>query len=401
MPADDGPEREPDQPAGRSLDGLSVEQLRARCARSVSGHRPVPPDKLLAELASSPYAALPWDSYGEGEAVGLLEDRVAGLLGTEAAVFVPKGVIAQQAALRVWTERARRPTVAVHPRSHLDLDEDGAYEHLHDLRPLRLGGDHAPFTVAALADAHVPVGAVTVELPLRRSGFVLPPWEELVAIGAWSRAHGAALHLDGARLWTCPPYYGRPLPEIAAVADSVYVSLYKDVGGLAGCVLAGAADFLAETQVWLRRHGAPLYRALPYVVAALDGLDRHLPRIDGYVARAREVAAALAAHPDLRVLPDPPHTNGFTVALPAGEQAVAAACRAVAARSGVWVAGRAVPTALPDVSLVEVQIGDASDDVPVAEIVALFAEVAERARSGALPANAEVIAGTSAGTGAG
>lgn len=71
------------------------------------------------------------------------------------------------------------------------------------------------------------------------------------------RTQGAAIHMDGARLWECTPYYARSPAAIAALFDTVYVSLYKGLGGLAGCCLAGAEEVIAEARIWRRRHGAP------------------------------------------------------------------------------------------------------------------------------------------------
>jgi len=178
-----------------------------------------------------------------------LEARVATLLGKEAGVFAMKGMIAQMAALRVWTDRSGVATVALHPRSHIDLDEEGAYERLHRLIPARVGG-HSPFVVEELQEIHEPLGAVVVELPLRRAGYRLPLWDELVAISEWCRDCGLPLHFDGARLWEAAPFYGRPYAEIAALADSVYVSFYKGLGALAGCVLCGPADFISDVRLW-------------------------------------------------------------------------------------------------------------------------------------------------------
>jgi threonine aldolase len=304
-----------------TLDEAEKRRLKAACRRFLSGHEPRSmPDRLrlLADLAPDE----PPDEYGAGSVVERLERQVADLLGKERAVFVPKGVIAQQAALRVWSERANRRALVVHPKSHLDLDEEAAYERLHPFRPIRRGADHAPFAVADLEDVREPVFALTVELPLRRAGFRLPPWEELKALAAWARDRGAAFHLDGARLWEAQPFYGRSLAEIAGLADSVYVSFYKGLGGLAGSALAGPADFIAETAVWRTRHGANLYQAYPYALAALDGLDRHLPRMAAYAERAREIAQALGGVDGITPTPLPPHTNAFQAHLRGDARAV-------------------------------------------------------------------------------
>ncbi len=196
----------------------------------------------------------------------LLERRVAQLLEMPAATFVIKGVIAQQAALRTWCERRQRMTVALHPRSHIAADENGALERLHPIHVVRLG-DASHFTAAELQTLGEQIGAVTIELPLRRAGYRLPEWDELVAISTWCRDRGVPLHLDGARLWEAATGYDRSPRDIAALADSVYVSFYKGLGALAGCALVGDDDFLSEAHVWASRLGANVFAAYPYAAA--------------------------------------------------------------------------------------------------------------------------------------
>lgn len=345
----------------------------ARCTLVLSGHRAKPVRQVLSELAASPFAEAAPDMYGEGALIGSLEAQVAALLGKEAAVFSPKGVIAQQAALRTWAERSGSPLVALHPKSHIDFDENGAYERLHNLRPVRLGGDFAPFVAADLEKVRERLGVVTAELPLRRAGFRVLPWDDWTAIGAWARAQKVPLHLDGARIWECGPFYDRPYAEIAAVADSVYVSFYKGLGGIAGCVLAGSASFIAEAKVWLGRHGSALITSFPMVISALEGLKQHLPKMPAYHARAREIADALAALPGVRIAPSPPQTNSFQVYLPGTIEGWNAATLALAEQSGVSIFRRFAATPFADMVMSEVVIGDACEGFATAEIVARVA----------------------------
>jgi threonine aldolase len=343
--------------------------LRARCTKFLSGHRPKTGRQWFEELAQSSFAELSPDFYGEGEAVQTLEHEVANLLGKPAALFVPKGIIAQQMALRVWTERNGRPLIALHPKSHLALDERDAVERLHHLPLLRLGRDFAPFTAADLAAAAEPLGAVSVELPLRRAGFRLPPWAELTAIASWCREQSVPFHLDGARLWESQPFYDRPLHEIAGLADSVYVSLYKGLGGLSGCLLAGPEDFIASARIWQTRHGGFLWAAFPYVISGLEGLRHHLPRMRHYVERARSIASALTTLPGVRIVPEPPETNGFQLYLPASPASLDRAHLDLAERERTWLFGGFAATMFPDLAISEISVGDAAEDWTDAEIV--------------------------------
>jgi len=357
-------------------------EIRSRCRKTLSGHRPRSVRRWLEELAASVDPALRPDEYGEGEAVQALERETAALLGKPAATFVPKGVIAQQAALRVWTDRMGRKTVALHPKSHIAFDERDAIERLHGLASTRLGHDWAPFTAADLEAAGEDFGAVTVELPLRRAGYKLPDWATLNGISEWCRQRGVPLHLDGARLWESQPYYGRSLAEIAGLADSVYVSLYKGLGGLAGCILAGAEDFIRAARVWQDRHGGFLPTAMAEIASAQWGLRHHLPRMPLYVERARSLAASLDALPGLRAVPNPPQTNSFQLYLPAAPAALETAHRAIAEAEGLWLFGRFAPTGRPDQAMAEIAIGDAAEDWQDDEVAAVVARLVETARHG-------------------
>lgn len=326
----------------------------------------------LTSLATMPESDEYPDLYGVGSPVRELENRVAKLLDKPAARFVVKGVIAQQAALRSWTDATGIATVGLHPRSHLDLDELGAFERLHHLRAVRLG-EHGTFSVAELEAVGEPLGAVTVELPLRNAGFALPEWDELVAVSQWCRERGVAMHLDGARLWESAPYYDVPVSDIAALADSVYVSFYKGVGGLGGCALAGSEDFLARAAPWLTRHGADVFTTFPYTLSALAGMDRYLPQIPAYRARALTLAHTLGQLPGVTV--NQPQTNSFPVFLAANGEALDAAHLRLAERTGTWLFNSFATTRVPGITMAEVQVGEATRAISDSDAAAMVQEL--------------------------
>lgn len=355
-------------------------ELRNRCTRWLNGHRPLRSMReSLQALAELPEAALPLDVYGQGQAVQALEAEVAALLGKPAARFMHKGVAAQLAALKTWAERHGNRRVALHQQCHIALDEQNAFEALLGLRGERLGFADTPLNVTQLdacaADGGLP-GSVVVELPLRRGGYRLPEWSELRAISGWCRERGVALHLDGARLWEAAAHYERPLADIAALADSVYVSFYKGLGGLAGCLLLGDADFIDATAPWRTRLAGNVHTLYPFVLSARDGLRRHLPRMPAYRERAQAFAAALAAHGaelGWRVAPEPPQVNAFQLHLPAAPDPLRDAMLDVARRDGFWLGARAVASQLLDGgAMVEVVIGDAADGWADEEAVAAW-----------------------------
>ncbi|WP_105970855.1 threonine aldolase family protein [Streptomyces geranii] len=276
---------------------------------------------LLDGAADSYDLDEPSDIYGGG-IVETLEERVAGLLGKEAAAFFPTGTMAQQVALRCWAGRTGNPAVALHALAHPELHERNAFSTVSGLRPLRLTDEPRPPTAAEVRDFDEPFGTLMLELPLRDAGFVLPTWEELSEVVEAARERDAVVHFDGARLWESTTHFGRPLDEIAGLADSVYVSLYKSLDGYGGAALAGPRTLVEEAKAWRHRYGGAVFQQFPTALSALIGLDRELPRLPEYVAHARVVAAALregfaaAGMPWARVHPEVPHTNEFQVWLP-------------------------------------------------------------------------------------
>ena len=99
------------------------------------------------------------------------------------------------------------------------------------------------------------------------------------------------------------PVLRSALSEIAALFDTVYVSFYKGLGGVAGGILLGEEDVIAEAREWRQRHGGTLFNLWPYASAALAGLRLRLPRMDAYVQHARAVAVAVSAIDGVRWCP--------------------------------------------------------------------------------------------------
>ncbi|MFD8075132.1 threonine aldolase family protein [Streptomyces sp. NPDC059718] len=357
------------------------------CDRVLSHGKPATMRERLARLAGRDGLERPVDMYGDG-IVAELEHRVAGLLGTEEAVWFPTGTMAQQVALRCWAGRTGNPVVALHPLAHPEVHERGALSALSGLRTVH------PTTARRIPDADEvrgmdePFGTLMLELPLRDAGFVLPTWDELTATVAAARERDAVVHFDGARLWECPPHFGQPLGEIAGLADSVYVSFYKSLGGVSGAALACPADLAAEARTWRHRYGGLVFQQWPAVLAALDGLDHELPRLPEYVAHAKVVAAALrdalaAGAGWVRVHPDVPHTHQFQVWLAQSPDLLNEAAVRQAEETKTALFGRWAEAEVPGVAMTEVTVGASAlewDAAAVGDAVADFLRLVDVAR---------------------
>ncbi len=363
------------------MDEVEIRAAWAGCERWIVGSGPAArdPRATLGALAERAPAVADVDTYGEGALAERLELRVASELGKESAVWMPSGTMAQQIALRVHARARRIDAVAFHPYCHLDTHEERAYEWLHGLRAVVVGDRSRLISAADVESLREPVAALLLELPQRDLGGLLPDWDELLAVCAAARERGAALHLDGARLWQCTPHYGRPLQEIAELFDSVYVSFYKDLGAPAGCALAGSKELIDEARIWQVRHGGRLFSAFPYLLAAELGLDEILPRVPSYVARARELGVALAGLDGVTVVPAPPQTAMFHALVRRPLEPLRRAALDLAREEKVWLGVYARPTEDPAVQRTEITIAEAGLAVEVEEATHLWAEALSRA----------------------
>lgn len=280
------------------------------CDRTVTWRRD-PPAAHLARLAKeADELDLAWDSYGERGAVALLETTVAELLGKPDAAMMPSGVMGQQAVLRVWCDRQGSVRVALPDLSHLLHHEADGPRLVHGLRLEHLTTGRRTATADDLTAMPGRLGAVLVELPLRDAGCLLPTWDELTALSEAARTRGVPLHADGARLWEAQAHYDRPLAEIAGLFDSVYVSLYKGLGAMAGAVVVAETEVVEELKRWRTRMGGTLMRLTPYAVGGLIGLREELPHFAESRTWARALASELADR-GLRPHPIEPHISTF------------------------------------------------------------------------------------------
>ncbi|GMQ58441.1 aminotransferase class I/II-fold pyridoxal phosphate-dependent enzyme [Vallitalea sediminicola] len=255
----------------------------------------------------------PIDFYGNGAIINDFEDKVAKMLGKEKAVFFPSGTMAQQIALRMWCDEKKIYRVAYHPLSHLEIYEQDGLKKLHNIETVLLGKENRLFTIEDLKKVGTDISTLLVELPQRGIGGQLPNWEELNEILDYCKRNNIRTHLDGARLWEITPYYHKELKEICAGFDSVYVSFYKSIGGVAGAILAGPKEFMEESKTWKRRYGGDLISLYPYIISAEYWLDKRISKMDDYYNHAKEVAKYFNSINGVYTMPKMPVSNMFHV----------------------------------------------------------------------------------------
>jgi threonine aldolase len=263
--------------------------------RSDTVTRPSP--AMREAMAAAPVGD---DQFGEDPSVNRLQELVAAMLGKEAAVFVPSGTMANQLALKLFTQPG--DDVVVSRESHAVWHETGAGAANAGVQFTEVG-DGGLFTaddfLAALKPrGHIiypPTTLVEVEDTHNRAGGVIVPPDELERIGAAARERGVASYLDGARLLNAAVARGDDPAALTAPFDLVAISLSKGLGAPVGSVLAGRADDTAALVRYRRMLGGAMRQAGIVAAAGVFALEENVERLADDHANARAIAERLAA----------------------------------------------------------------------------------------------------------
>jgi len=266
-----------------------------------------PTDEMWDAMRS---AKLGWATYGEDTSVNELQERMADLLGKEAALWVPTCGMANLVAL--LTIAPRGSTVVLESSSHVLTSEEMGVEEIAGLEARTLWADDGRLDPVEVEELIVESGATMLLLEnthTRAGGTVLTP-ELTTELAAAAQRHGAYVHLDGARLFNASVALGRPLRDFTARVNTVAVSLNKGLCAPMGTILAGRAQVIELAQTTLRRlGGASVHKAGIAAAAALVALDTLVERLADDHRRARELGALLQEVPGLDVEPAEIETN--------------------------------------------------------------------------------------------
>jgi threonine aldolase len=257
-----------------------------------------PTDAMRAAMAAADVGD---DVYGEDPTVLALEERVAGMLGKEAALFTPTGSMANVLAVRALVGVGDE--VLCEASAHIARAELGAHAAYTGLtmrtwvgRPLDLATIESIFA-PAMGPFFVPTRAISVENTHNFGGGAVIDLEELRALRAFADDRGVGVHLDGARLWNAHVATGTPLSEYGAVADVVAVCLSKGLGAPVGSLVVGTSDAIAEARVWRKRMGGGMRQVGILAAAGLHALGHHIERLAEDHEHARLLAEVCGVDP--------------------------------------------------------------------------------------------------------
>lgn len=316
-----------------------INEIYFTCETFLPGHPFISLSEKL-DLLSQYTANTNWDQdvYGTGKSLNKFEQKVADTFGYESAIFMPSGAMAQQIALRIWSEKKNNFSVAFHPTCQLELNEHHAYQFLHGMKAHLIGEMNQVLSAKEIETLPHEISALLYELPMRQIGGDLPTWEELEKIKSLAKLKSFYLHLDGARVWETAPYYKKTYQEICAGFDSAYVSFYKILGNLSGAMLMGPKDFIEQSKIWLRRHGGNLYTLSPLAASAEMCLEKRLPQIPEYIGRAQQIFQILKDQ-GLKLVPEFPQTNMCHIHFPYSKEKLELARNKIAEEEKFWLFG--------------------------------------------------------------
>jgi threonine aldolase len=266
------------------------------------------------------------DNYSLGGCVEELERAMAKQLGKERAVFFATGTLANQIAVRLLAGDNRR--VLVQEESHLYNDSGDCCQTLSQLHLVGLAPGAATFTLeqvraevdrAASGRVRTPIGAISIESPVRRLWGSVFDYDEMARISAYAREQGIGMHLDGARVFLAEPYTGVAPADYAALFDTVYVSLWKYFNATSGAILAGPAELLDGLYHQRRMFGGSLPAAWVLAAMANHYQQGFRERFRAAAERSEELLARLDDHPRLAVERVPTGTNVVKLEVAVGD----------------------------------------------------------------------------------
>ncbi len=258
------------------------------------------------------------EQAGTDPTVNRLQERVADMLGKEAALWFPTGTMCNLVAIKVHT----RPGDAViaETMAHVIRAESAGTPIVSGVLIEPVGGERGAFgpdgLKAAIARLHSvpepygpPIRLVCVEQTHNFAGGAVLPLATLRALAEAARVWGIALHMDGARLMNAVVASGVAAKDYAATVDSLWLDFTKGLGCPIGAVLAGDRPFIKEARRFKQAFGGAMRQAGIAAAACLHALDHHVERLADDHANAARLAAGLEALPGLRLVGGTPETN--------------------------------------------------------------------------------------------
>jgi threonine aldolase len=256
------------------------------------------------------------EQRGQDPTTTALEERVAELLGHEAAVFLPSGTMCNAIAFRLHA-RPGGDEVILDRTSHPVNFEAGGPAQLAGLMIRALDGEAGIYSARQLEDAvrapgdrHAPRSRlVSVEQTTNHGGGRVWPLDGIRAVLDVANRHALRSHLDGARLMNAVVASGVPASDYASGFDTAWLDFSKGLGAPVGAVLAASHELIAEAWRWKQMLGGALRQSGILAAACAYALDHHVERLAEDHENAAWLAGGLAGIPGVSIDPGAVETN--------------------------------------------------------------------------------------------
>jgi len=252
------------------------------------------------------------EQHGNDPTVHALCDRVAALLGKEAAMFLPSGTMCN--VIAVLTHCRSGEEVIAHETAHILTSEGGAHAAFTGVQIQPVKGARGLFTADDVRAAvrprtryAPPQRLLEVEQTANIGGGTVWPLAQLEAVAEVARGEGWSTHMDGARMMNACVASGIEAKRMAAAFDSVWIDFTKGLGAPLGAALAGSADFIDAAWRWKQRLGGSMRQAGISAAGCLYALDHHVDRLAEDHQNAKALARGLKQMPGVAV--EDPDTN--------------------------------------------------------------------------------------------
>lgn len=254
------------------------------------------------------------DVYGEDPTVNRLQEKVAALLGTEGALFMPSGCASNQVAVKSHTEAGDE--IILEEDAHIFNYETAAPAVLSSIQVKTIAGVRGVIRATQLPAAVRPTvyympktRLIALENTHNRAGGTIYPIDEIRRISEFAHANGILMHLDGARLWNASVASGIAVSEYAKHFDSISVCFSKGLGAPVGSALCGTKAFLTKARKWRKVFGGGMRQAGILAAGASYALDHNINRLKEDHDKARVFAEGVNASSVLDVELDAVQTN--------------------------------------------------------------------------------------------
>jgi threonine aldolase len=242
------------------------------------------------------------DVLGDDPTVKCLEERMARLLGKEAALFVPSGTMAN--TLSLISQTVPGDEVILDRNCHIFNYEAGGASAIGGLQLLPMTGDggllpldQLPAAVRPMNVHHPRTALIAVENTHNRAGGRIYPFEQIESVSSFARERGLRLHMDGARLANASVETGMPFERYGALADSVTFCFSKGLGAPVGSVLMSDARTVERARHWRKRLGGGMRQVGILAAACLYALDNNIDRLAIDHEKARRIGEIVGSNP--------------------------------------------------------------------------------------------------------